>query len=147
MFFVQTASDPFVQLTGSISDLLSELILCLTSIQECKFQRSKFIDFAWKTDIKRLVISLSFKKGVYDPIGWLSQRDIHVRSVDDSAVSTVLRPDSQRFSLATGKEGDEIDQETHAPFITPLKLSIIKISLNSRKFWYAIIVILALFNG
>ena len=37
------------------------------------------------------------------------QRDLHVRSVDESAASTLLRPESQRLSLATGKEGDEID--------------------------------------
>ena len=37
------------------------------------------------------------------------QRDLHVRSVDESAASTLLQPESQRLSLATGKEGDEID--------------------------------------
>lgn len=35
------------------------------------------------------------------------QRDLHVRSVDESAASTFLRPESQRLSLVTGKEGDE----------------------------------------
>lgn len=37
------------------------------------------------------------------------QRDLHVRSVDESAASTLLRPENQRLSSATGKEGDEID--------------------------------------
>lgn len=37
------------------------------------------------------------------------QRDLHVRSVDESAASTLLQPESQRLSSATGKEGDEID--------------------------------------